>query len=396
MYQKNFRHSGYQRYQRFHRPTRSFQRRGNAIDQSKFIKKGSGILSSVEYVPQISFSSLNIHPTLKENIAKKGYTQPTEIQDATIPQIMTGQDVVGIANTGTGKTAAFLIPLLNKLIQDSSKKVIIIVPTRELAMQIRDELNSLTFRLSIFSALCTGGTYIRNQITALQRRPHVVIGTPGRLKDLIERKVLRLDQFHGVVLDEVDRMLDMGFIQDIKYLFSLLPTDRQSLFFSATISPDIRMLINSFAKNPVFVSVAKQQTTENVDQDIVRVDRSSSKLETLIKLLRQDGFSKVLIFGRTKRGVEQLALSLYKQGFTVASIHGNKPQSKRNTAIRLFKENVVKVLVATDVASRGIDIDDISHVINFDQPATYEDYIHRIGRTGRGNKKGVALTFVEG
>ncbi|MEO6508886.1 MAG: DEAD/DEAH box helicase, partial [Patescibacteria group bacterium] len=200
--------------------------------------------------------------------------------------------------------------------------------------------------------------------------------------------------FKTFVLDEVDRMLDMGFINDIKYLISFLPPVRQSLFFSATLSPEINRLIQSFVQNPVTISVKSQDTSKNVEQDIVRVNPSANKIMVLHDLLKKDDFKKVLIFGRTKMGVERLATGLFQEGFKVTSIHGDKPQHKRAQAIRLFKENVVNILVATDVAARGIDIADITHVINFDQPATYDDYVHRIGRTGRGNSKGTALTFV--
>lgn len=373
----------------------SFGRPVSNVHESKFIKKATGQLKQEQFIPQTSFADLPIDRQLKKNIEYCGYKQPTPIQDGTIHHILQDRDVIGIANTGTGKTAAFLIPLINKVVLNRNERILIIVPTRELAVQIRDEMRSLSQFMRVYSTICIGGANMSNQIYELKRNPHFIIGTPGRLKDLIERKVLPIDKCNTIVLDEVDRMLDMGFIHEIRHLISLLPAKRQSLFFSATISAEIEKLIQSFTNNPIMVSVKTQETTQNVDQDIVRIQNGTTKMEVLEKLLKDESFKKVLIFGRTKHGVERLSVNLFKKGFKVTSIHGDKPQSKRNQSIRLFKENVVKILVATDVASRGIDIPDITHVINYDQPATYDDYVHRIGRTGRAQNKGIALTFVE-
>lgn len=364
------------------------------IHESQYVKRAVVKVRDEVFTPSLAFENLEVHTALITNIKRRAYLTPTPIQDAAIPHIMQGKDVIGIANTGTGKTAAFLIPLLNKIMRDQTQRVLIIVPTRELAQQIRDELRLLSQGLNVYGAVCIGGAAMRNQILELRRSPQVVIGTPGRLKDLIERNVLRMNVFNNIVLDEVDRMVDMGFIRDIKYLVSLLPPTRQSLFFSATMSKEIKPIVESFLKDPIIVSVRTGSTAENIDQDIVRVQDSSSKISVLENLLKKGEFSKVLVFGRTKRGVEQLSRTLYQKGFKVASIHGDKPQFQRQQAIRMFKEDVVSILIATDVAARGIDIPNISHVINFDEPATYEDYIHRIGRTGRANQKGFALTFV--
>ena len=232
------------------------------------------------------------------------------------------------------------------------------------------------------------------QIQTLKRNPSFVAGTPGRLKDLINRRCLNLSKFTNIVLDEVDRMLDMGFIHDIKHLISLLPQKRQSLFFSATVSRETDILIKDFLNNPTKISVKSGDTPENVDQDIVRVEDKSKKIESLHNLLIKEEFKKVLIFGKTKRGVEHLSNSLHARGFKVGSIHGNKSQAQREKTLKLFKTNYLQTLVATDVAARGLDIMDITHVINYDLPATYDDYIHRIGRTGRANKAGKALTFI--
>lgn len=340
------------------------------------------------------YSDLPINEQLKKNILEKGYTHLTPIQDGAIPHILAGKDLIGLANTGTGKTAAFSIPLLDKLTRTKGEKILIIAPTRELALQIQKEIRSFSRGLRIYDAMCVGGANINYQIRDLRRNPQVVIGTPGRIKDLILRKELNTSQYNNVVLDEVDRMLDMGFIRDIQSIFEGLPDKRHSLFFSATMTKEIEKLIYTFSKDPVQVCVRTDDTTNNVDQDIVRISNGMNKITVLVELLQKKEFKKVLIFGRTKYGVERLSKTLYKEGFKTASIHGNKPQSKRNQAIRLFQEDHINILVATDVASRGIDITDITHVINYDQPSTHEDYIHRIGRTGRANKKGFALTFV--
>jgi superfamily II DNA/RNA helicase len=376
-----------------HRGSSRKQFNGSKIHPSKYIQEAIQVEEEV-YTPSLVFEQLPIDQKLKVNIFKKGYELPTPIQDKTIPHIVEGNDVIGIANTGTGKTAAFLIPLINKITKNKQETVLILVPTRELAQQIRDELRSLTQGMNIYSTLCIGGASMRQQIVELTRNnPEFVIGTPGRVKDLIERKVINMSVFTAFVLDEVDRMLDMGFVREIKYLISLLPDKRQSLFFSATLSPEINTIIHSFMVNPVTVSVKSGDTSHNVEQNIVRIG-DQNRLEILHDLLSKEDFKKVLIFGRTKWGVEKLSKILVERGFKANSLHGDKPQNKRQIAIRQFKENEVNILVATDVAARGIDIPDITHVINYDEPTTYEDYVHRIGRTGRGNNKGMALTFV--
>ncbi|MBI3591024.1 MAG: DEAD/DEAH box helicase [Candidatus Melainabacteria bacterium] len=364
------------------------------IEISRYVRKAVERIGQEEYIPKNSFSELNISLLLKKNIAGRGYTKLTPIQDQAIPIILEGRDFLGIANTGTGKTASFLIPLIEKVIKDKNEKVLIMAPTRELVLQIVDELKAFSKSLNIYSATCIGGANIRNQIFTLQKKPDFVIGTPGRLKDLINRKCLNLSRFTNVVLDEVDRMLDMGFINDIKYFISLLPAKRQSLFFSATVSKEADNLTRGFLSDPVKISVKSGDTPDNVEQDIIRVKDKSKKIESLHDLLIKEEFKKVLVFGRTKRGVENLSNMLHERGFKVGSIHGNKSQTRREKVLNLFKTNQLQTLVATDVAARGLDIADITHVINYDLPATYDDYIHRIGRTGRANKAGKALTFV--
>ncbi|MFA7252783.1 MAG: DEAD/DEAH box helicase [Candidatus Paceibacterota bacterium] len=380
-------------------PTRRPQGRpgfgGQNIHFSKFINKAQPVADEVVYVPENKFADFIIDPRLKQNIITKGYVTPTLIQDKTIPQILSGKDVVGIANTGTGKTGAFIIPLIQKVILNKFERVMVVVPTRELAVQINQELRSFVTNLGIFSTCCVGGASIGGQIAELrQRNNNFIIGTPGRLKDLINRKFIDPAKFNTIVLDEADRMLDMGFIADMKFIMAKMPTKRHTLFFSATMSKEIEVLIKQFLREPIVVSVRTGDTSKNVDQDIVRV--TGDKLATLENLLKQSDFYKVLIFGKTKHGVEKLSKKLIERGFKAESIHGNKPHSKRQRALGAFKDNSVAILVATDVAARGLDIPDVSHVINYDVPATYDDYVHRIGRTGRGNKKGKALTFVEG
>ena len=405
MYKGNSRHSsGFRHNFRKGPPQGGFAQRGQGrsrggpkgerIDVSRFINKAVITEAAAHFIPEHKFSDFLIDEKLKERIAKKGYVTPTPIQDRTIPHILRGTDVVGIANTGTGKTAAFLIPIINKALLNLKESALVVVPTRELAIQIEDEFKSLTGGTKLFSVSCIGGANIGRQIRELRYHNNLVVGTPGRLKDLIERKNLNLSLFNTVVLDEADRMLDMGFINDMKFMLSKMPKSRQTLFFSATVSREIEKLIKEFLREPVTISVKTKETPESVDQDIVKV-KGGSKIDVLHDLLIQAGFEKVLIFGRTKHGVEKLAKILVERGFKADSIHGDKNQSRRQKALKLFKDSHVQVLVATDVAARGLDISGVSHVINYDIPATYDDYVHRIGRTGRAGKKGKALTFIE-
>jgi len=366
-----------------------------AIEAIKSDKQASENNDISEHVIQNDFNDFLINDQLKRNISEKHYVIPTPIQDQSIPAILQGKDIIGIANTGTGKTAAFLIPLIQKISCDNTQKVLIVTPTRELALQILDEFNSFAKGLQIKAVLCIGGANIEAQKNQLRQNFNFVIGTPGRLKDLIGTKQLNLSLFNNVVLDETDRMVDIGFIGDIKYFISLLPQKRQSLFFSATVPPAVKQILNDFVKNPITVSVKKRETLNNIAQDIIRIIDKSKKVDLLHDLLIQEGFDKVLVFGRTKWKMQKLSDELIKRGFKAGSIHGNKRQSQRIKVLEQFKRNEIQVLLATDIASRGLDINDVSHVINFDLPATFEDYIHRIGRTGRANKKGVAITFVE-
>ena len=366
----------------------------NAIRAMQSASKTNG--DSVDnFTPRHKFEDFQISNKLKKNIVYKKYSIPTPIQDVAIPSILEGRDLIGIANTGTGKTGAFLIPLIEKVLKDSKQKVLIITPTRELAMQISDELYGFTYEMKISWSVCIGGKNLARQIDDLKKSPNFVIGTPGRLKDLLQRGHLRLNEFNNVVLDEADRMVDMGFIHDIKFFIAKLPERRQSLFFSATIPPKVKEILKSFVRNEITVSVKTSDVLGNITHEIIKINGKYPKLEKLHDLLNQKEFEKVLIFGRTKWGVQKLSNQLIRRGFNAGAIHGNKNQGQRQRVLDDFKASRISILLATDVASRGIDIRDISHVINYDLPGSYEDYVHRIGRTGRMDKKGMALTFVE-
>ena len=385
---------------RYKRPAeRRNNRRGPAkktIHPSKFINKAMPKEEEEVYVPQHTFADFPFGAELKHNVAKKGYTTPSAIQDQAIPAIIEGRDVIGLANTGTGKTAAFLLPIIERqsgiMLRPS---VLIVAPTRELAQQIDEQFRDFSRGMQLSSALIVGGMNVERQIRDLKRRPHVIIGTPGRLNDLYERRLLKLNNMTTLVLDEADRMLDMGFLPDIRKLVSGMPRDRQTLFFSATITPDIEAVTASFLNDPITVSVRTSETSDHVEQDVIEARDKAHKIELLVDLLGKDEYEKVLVFGETKYGVQRLSDHLDNQGIPSAAIHGNKNQSQRQRALNQFRDEKVKVLVATDVAARGLDIPNVTHVINFDTPQTYEDYVHRIGRTGRGGASGRAHTFVD-
>lgn len=370
---------------------------GMYIDPNKFINKAKKPAEEkAPFVPEHAFVDFGFAEGLQRNISEKGYIHPTPIQDGAITPVMEGRDLIGLANTGTGKTAAFMLPTIHRMLQEPGRhRALVIAPTRELAVQIDDEFRAFSRGLRLYSAICVGGTNMQRQISALRRDPQVIIGTPGRLKDLFNRNILRLDKTDIVVLDEADRMLDMGFLPDIRFLIGQLPEQRQSLCFSATITPEISTLLDDMLNDPITVSVRTGETSDHVEQDVIHVTSRDHKHDILDELLRQPDYEKVIIFGQTKWGVQRLAEKLSSDGIPAEAIHGNKTQGQRQRALNAFRNSAVNVLVATDVAARGLDIPNVSHVINFDQPATYDDYVHRIGRTGRGGKTGSALTFVE-
>ncbi len=368
---------------------------GEKISHSRYIAKAEeGFVASSIYAEDKFFQDFNISQILKKNIKMKGYMNPTKIQDQAIPEILKGKDIMGLASTGSGKTGAFLIPILDKVLKDKTQKCLIMVPTRELAAQIQDEFNDLTKHMNIYSSLVIGGNRMSSQIRQLKRKPNFVIGTPGRLKDLLGRKILDLSVFNNIVLDEVDRMLDMGFVKDITFLISHLRKEKQTMFFSATMSVEAEKIANTLLQNPVRVQVDKESPLKNIDQDIVKVSSNADKVRVLLELLNKREFKKVLIFSRTKRGADRLSKQLQLENYQVGSIHGDKSQNKRTRMLSDFKKNKIDILIATDVAARGLDIPNVSHVINFDEPENFKDYIHRIGRTGRVGKPGNALTFV--
>jgi ATP-dependent RNA helicase RhlE len=364
------------------------------FDPSLFIKKVEELSSTPVYIPKNTFSDFEIEKQIKENVITRGYETPTKIQDEVIPLILQGKDIIASANTGTGKTASFLIPLVSNILNKKSHRALIIAPTRELAEQIQDELTVFKEKTGLASALCIGGANIDFQIRKLRKKPEFVVGTPGRLIDLEKRKILNFNNFDAIVLDEVDTMLDMGFIQDIKHIIDLLPKKRHSLFFSATMPKKVKDIMDAFLKDPITISVKTRESAENVNQDVIKVSKNE-KINVLHELLIKPSFKKVIIFSKTKRDTDKLSKALQERGFKTATIHGDKTQGARRKALSLFKNNKIDILLATDVVARGIDIDDVTHVINYDLPQTYEDYIHRIGRTGRANKIGNAITFVE-
>jgi superfamily II DNA/RNA helicase len=366
------------------------------IHPSKFINKAVAKAEEVPYEAQHKFVDFPFGAELKHNITAKGYETPSAIQDQAIPHIIEGRDVIGLANTGTGKTAAFLLPIIERqsgiMLRPS---VLIVAPTRELAQQIDEQFRDFSKGLGLYSTLIVGGVNVERQIRELKRRPHFIIGTPGRLKDLMQRRLLKLDNMTTLVLDEADRMLDMGFLPDIRQIVDAMPRERQTLFFSATITPEIEALTKTFLKDPATVSVRTAETSEHVEQDVIEARDKTHKVELLTDLLQQKGYDKVLVFGETKFGVQRLSDHLHNSGVPSVAIHGNKNQSQRSKALKQFKDERVRVLVATDVAARGLDIPNVTHVINFDTPQTYEDYVHRIGRTGRGGASGRAHTFID-
>ena len=363
------------------------------IHPSQFIKEAI-LTEKVEYVPTNSFDDFAVHSKILENLVKKGFEKPTAIQDKTIPLVLQGKDVVGIANTGTGKTAAFGIPMLHDLITHMDHRAIIIAPTRELAQQIMEECFSFGKGCGLRSALLIGGASMNMQRRDLRYNPRVVVGTPGRIKDHIQQGTLPLSLFNFVVLDEVDRMLDMGFINDITSILSRVSKERQSLFFSATMDSKISSLIDQFSKDPVRISTKESATVDSVSQNVVYYGGSLDKIDKLHNVLIGGGFGKAIIFDDTKRAVDRLGKELSARGFKVDEIHGDKSQAQRSRALDRLKKDEINILVATDVAARGIDVSDITHVINYSTPNSYDDYVHRIGRTGRAGKTGIALTFL--
>lgn len=368
--------------------------RGQVIDPLRFIKQANPG-ERADYSSANSFDDFAMHPLLKSNVTAKGYRSPSEIQDKTIALGLEGRNVVGIADTGTGKTAAFSLPILNNLMRRAGSQALIVAPTRELAIQIEEQCQLLSKNSGVKTAVLIGGMPLGRQTSALRGGAKLIIGTPGRIKDHLRQGTLNLSACDMVVLDEVDRMLDMGFLPDVRHILGLLPTTHQAFFFSATISPEIQALIDTFCHDPVVINVKGGETSRNVHQDVIRYTGKEEKMDQLHNVLIREGTVKTLVFGKTKYGVERLAKELVARGFKAESLHGGKTQGARKRAMDAFRANRINILVATDVAARGLDVKDITHVINFDTPQTYDDYVHRIGRAGRAGRPGHALTFVE-
>ena len=378
---------------RFNTNQRNKKYNKKTIDPTKFIKPAKIFLVEDEIITN-QFNDFNVTDLIKLNLTEQGYKTPTPIQDQAIPLALNGKDIIGIASTGTGKTAAFAIPVINCLMNDKNAKALIVAPTRELAEQIQNECRTIGRNSGLLGALLIGGTPMRPQLRDLSANPNIVIGTPGRILDHAKRGTLLLKDFNLIVLDEVDRMFDMGFIEDVKYILQSLKSDRQSFFFSATLDYKVKTLLETFSSNFVVISLKKSESSDNVAQDVVNYRSREDKITKLHDLLIHPTTTKVLVFDDTKRRVEELGEELISRGFSADTLHGGKSQAQRQKALNRFKNNDVKILVATDVASRGIDVADITHVINYSVPESYESYIHRVGRAGRAGKAGYALTFV--
>jgi len=347
----------------------------------------------------MSFSILGLSPQILEAIEAQGYSEPTPIQKKSIPIVLDGKDLMGAAQTGTGKTAGFTLPILERLSNGKSPssnhvRTLILTPTRELAAQVHDSVKTYGQNLPLSSIVVFGGVGIGPQMQKLRKGIDILVATPGRLLDLHSKNAVHFDELEVLVLDEADRMLDMGFIHDIKRIIKLLPKKRQTLMFSATFSEDIRKLAKGLVYQPVEISVTpRNSTVEAIKHWIYPVDKSK-KTALLTRLINKGEWQQVLVFSRTKHGANRIAKSLEKKGINATAIHGNKSQGARTRALADFKAGKVRVLVATDIAARGIDIDQLPHVINFDLPNIPEDYVHRIGRTGRAGRSGEAISLV--
>ncbi len=347
----------------------------------------------------MTFSNLKLIKPLVLALEKKGYAEPTPIQEQSIPHILEGRDIFGCAQTGTGKTAAFALPILQLLeakkttVAQKSIKALILAPTRELAIQISDNFTAYGKNLGLAHTTVFGGVSQNLQVKDLKRGVDILIATPGRLLDLMQQGFIKLNAIEYFVLDEADRMLDMGFINDIKKVIAKLPAKKQTLFFSATAAPDIMKLANTLLKNPVSVSVNPVSSTATLVSQSVYYVKKENKRALLNYILKNSKIEHALVFTRTKRGADKVAKDLNSNGIKAEAIHGNKSQGARERALKGFKNRTIRVLVATDIASRGIDVDKLSHVINYELPEQAETYVHRIGRTGRAGSTGIALSF---
>jgi len=365
------------------------------LDPNTLIQKAKGTAPE-PFVPTRTFDEMHINPKLKANLGKMGFSYPTHIQENTIEHLITGRDLVGVASTGTGKTAAFLIPIIELSIDTPQAPTsLVVVPTRELALQVKQEFQNLTHGLGLRAASFIGGTSVVRDLKQLRRHNDIIIGTPGRLMDLSNRGALRLQDISVLVLDEFDRMLDMGFVEDIMSMVKLMESRKQTMLFSATLDRNQNSLINGLLNDHIEVKVSSGAPANDIEQDVIRVAQGGDKFTMLLDLIAHEEFEKVLLFTETKKSVDRISKRLKQSGIRADLIHGDKSQNYRNNALDKFKRGRVQVLVATDVAARGIDVFNVTHVINYQLPKSLESYVHRIGRTGRAGKTGKALTFVD-
>ena len=374
---------------------RTVKKKESTLDPRLFVKKAQP--SGQEgFRTEKTFADLGLTAKLLQNILAKGYQTLTNIQEQSIQPLLQGRDMMAISKTGSGKTAAFLIPIIEHALKDPRNyTALVVTPTRELALQIEEEFKSLTLGMQLSSATFIGGTNINSDHQKLQRKLQVIVGTPGRLLDLSDRRELDLRKVNTLVLDEFDRMLDMGFVLDVNKLVNRIGTRDQTLLFSATLEPGQKKLIDGLLSNPLEVKVSGGgSTNENIEQQTIRVPEGQDKFDVLADLFANPELEKVILFTETKRLADRLAKKLVQAGIKAGQIHGDKSQNFRNRMIDEFKSGDIRVLVATDVAARGIDVADVSHVINYQLPMTMDAYIHRIGRTGRAGKVGHAITFV--
>lgn len=373
----------------------NFRPKKSSLKTNLLVKKAS-INTDELYLANRTYQDFPLDERFKVNLLKKGYIKPTEIQDKTFDALIEKKDVVGVAQTGTGKTGAFLIPIIERCLRLKRKPfALIVVPTRELALQIDNEFRSITKGLKLYSSCFIGGTNINKDVQALRRPAHVLIGTPRRVLELIKHKELDLRETNTLVLDEFDKMLSMGFLKEVEHITGAMHRRQHTLLFSATISSKIQPLIDEILYNPLIVKLKKQNSIVNhIEQDIIEYTQEENQFEILLQILEKEDNSKVLIFEDTKIGVEELAQQLTDKEYKVSYLHGDLEQKNRVEQIKNYSENKTNILIATDIAARGIDISDITLVINYQKPHNYDQYTHRIGRTGRAGKQGKALTFV--
>ena len=376
-------------------PPRNNRFNKKPLNSDLFVKKAQPVIET-QYKSSLAIRDLPVNKSIISNLLRKGYVSPTEIQERSIGPILDGLDLMGLAQTGTGKTGAYLIPLAHNLLgKKPSFQVLVITPTRELAIQIDQEFKSITQGLFLYSECFIGGTDVRRDLAKLGKSYHFIIGTPGRITDLVHQNVIDLSLFNTLILDEFDRLLDMGFSPDILKIVDGMHNRQQTILFSATENTGQKSIINKLLHRPVEVRLKNGNLSgDNIDQEIIKVPEGENKMDVLLRLIKDPAFEKVLIFVDTKHGVSKICKNLRRAGIKADEIHGNKSQNYRINALEAFKSRKINVLVATDVAARGLDILNVSHVINYQQPQSMDDYIHRIGRTGRAGKSGKAYTFV--